>query len=125
MTLNGQQKKTQQGTQERLEEELKRLKARVGLAGHLRVVWMPNTHSSLSGEVKGSDILIYEEQLNKALNVLRHEFLDYIVSHAIEPYKDVTNRLIKMINEDAYRRKERVVDALTKLIEKDGLLEES
>lgn len=45
-----------------------------------------------------------------------HEFLDYCLSQAIEPYKEVTNRLISLINEDVYRRKERIVEALAKLL---------
>ena len=35
---------------------------------------------------------------------------------AIEPYREVTNRLIKMMNEDAYQRKEEIVQALTRLL---------
>jgi hypothetical protein len=32
------------------------------------------------------------------------------------PYKEVTNKLISQINEDAYRRKERLVEALNKIL---------
>ena len=68
------------------------------------------------GGVRGKDILIYEESEDKALDTLRHEFLDYYISQAIEPYKEVTNWLIKMINGGAYKRKERVIEALAKLL---------
>ena len=50
------------------------------------------------------------------IDILRHEFLDYCISRAIEPYRVVTNKLIKLINEDAYRRKERIVEAFSKLL---------
>jgi len=50
------------------------------------------------------------------LEILRHEFLDYEISRIIEPYREVTNKLISLINEDAYRRKERLIEALVKLI---------
>jgi hypothetical protein len=115
--MNAQQKKIHRGTQEKLEEELKRLKVKIGLAVHLRVVWSSKAHSNLSGEVKRNDLIIYEESLDKTLSILRHEFLDYCISQVIESYKEVTNKLIRMINDDAYRRKKKIVEALTRLIE--------
>ena len=83
----------------------------------LCVVWIPDPPKSLSGEVKNKTIYIYELDEKDAVKVLRHEFLDYCVSQAIEPYRNVTNRLIKMINEDAYKRKEKIVVALTRLVD--------
>ena len=102
--------------QKRLEKELERLKARSGVATPLEVVWIPNADSSLAGEIRGRNIIIYDEDGNKALDTLRHEFLDYCISQAIEPYREFANRLIKMVNEDAYKRKEKVVGALTQLL---------
>jgi hypothetical protein len=52
----------------------------------------------------------------RALETLRHEFIDYAVSQIIEPYKQVANMLIAMINEDAYERKEKLVERLRKLV---------
>jgi len=115
--LNNRKLGSQADVQTKLEEQLERLQGKLGLGLALRVVWMPNADSDLSGEVKGNDILIYEENEGKALDTLRHEILDYCISQAIEPYKEVTNRLIRMINEDAYKRKEKVVEALTRLVE--------
>ena len=83
------------------------------LFGQHDAQWIP---AGYPGE---GNILIYEEDKEEALKVLRHEILDYCVSQAIDPYKEVTNRLIRMINEDAYKRKERVVAALTRLMETD------
>lgn len=93
----------------------------MGLAANLRLKWIPQKAFSksgkeLSGEVMGNVVFIYEEDCKEAVKTLRHELIDYCVSQAIEPYREVTNRLIKMINEDAYRRKERVVEAFTDLI---------
>ena len=104
------------GVQERLEEELERLKQATGMGQGLRVAWMPSVDTPLSGEVRGEKVLIYEHDEGKALKVLQHEVVDYLVSQAIEPYKDITNRLIKHVTEDAYRRKEKVVEALTRLL---------
>jgi len=49
----------------------------------------------------------------------KHEFIDYAISKTIEPYKEVTTRLISIINEDAYKRKERLVESLCQLIKEE------
>ncbi|MBS7654977.1 hypothetical protein KEJ50_00505 [Candidatus Bathyarchaeota archaeon] len=54
--------------------------------------------------------------MDKALEALKHEFLDYAISKAIEPYKEVANKLITLINEEAYKRKEKLIKTLTKHI---------
>ena len=101
----------------RLKAELERLVRTTGLGFELRVVWEPHLDGSLSGEVKNRLIHIYEADEEKAIKTLQHEFLDYCISQAIEPYKEVTNNLIRMLNDDAYKRKERIVEALVKLLE--------
>jgi hypothetical protein len=98
-----------------LETELERLKHLLGLGHHLMVKWTPKD-GKLSGEVNGNCIYIYEGEEKPALETLRHEFLDYAISQAIEPYKEVTNRLILMVNESAYRKKEKLVEALSRLV---------
>jgi hypothetical protein len=100
----------------KLEGELERLKRLLGIGYELKVVWLPENNSKLSGEVKGETIYIYEEDYDKAIETLRHEFIDYAVSQIIEPYKQVANMLIAMINEDAYKRKEKLVERLRKLV---------
>jgi len=101
----------------KLEVELERLKHFLELGNHLKVKWVPNNDGKLSGEVKGDCIYIYEEKESPALETLRHEFLDYAISQTIEPYKEVTNRLISLINEQAYRRKEELVQRLVQVLE--------
>lgn len=103
-------------TDTKLEEELERLRRLSGLGQGLKVVWKPSPDKPLSGEVKGDTIYVYEVDEGRALEVLRHEFLDYCISQAIEPYRMVTNKLIKLINEEAYNRKERIVEALNRLL---------
>ena len=83
----------------------------------------PNDGSNLSGEVKRNIVYLYERDCEEALKTLRHEVIDYLVNHAIEPYREVTNRLIKMVNEDAYKRREKVVEALSRLNEMMGACE--
>jgi hypothetical protein len=102
--------------QKRLENELEKLKKRFKVGYELKVVWSPNNSGNLAGEVKGETIYIYDESEKEALKTLKHEFLDYAISKLIEPYKNVTNKLIMLINEDAYKRKERLVESLCRLI---------
>jgi len=107
------------GKSARLEAEVERLKSLLGMGLELKVVWKPSYVGTLSGEVKNNLIYVYEVDEKKAVETLRHEFLDYCISQAIQPYKEVTNRLIHMINDAAYRRKEKIVEALVKLLGTD------
>jgi hypothetical protein len=103
-----------------LDEELERLKRLLKMGYELKVVWLPNNNSNLSGEVKDETIYIYEEEIEKALETLRHEFLDYAISQVIQPYRDVTNKLIMLINEQAYVKKEKLVGLLCQLVKVKG-----
>jgi len=103
----------------RLEAELEQLKRLSGIGFELKVVWEPSTDRVLSGEVKNNSVFVYEVDEEKAVKTLRHEFLDYCISQAIQPYKDVSNMLIRVVNDDAYKRKERIVEALMKLLGAD------
>jgi len=102
--------------QDRLIEELERLQRKVGLGYELSVVWLPDSRSNLSGEVKGDKIRIYEVDEEKALETLKHEFLDYLISKSIEPYEKVANLMIRMVNDEGYARKEKLVEALSRLL---------
>jgi hypothetical protein len=98
----------------KLELELESLKRKLSLGYELEVKWVPKGDDKLSGEVKGDRIYIYDEDEDEALETLRHEFLDYVLSRIIEPYKQVTNKLIALINEEAYKRKEKLVEVLAR-----------
>jgi len=102
--------------QKKLEAELERLKRILRLGCEVKVRWIPNNNSKISGEVKGETIFVYDEEEELAQETLKHEFIDYAIGKVIEPYKEVTNKLIALINEDAYRKKEKLVEALSALI---------
>jgi hypothetical protein len=93
-----------------------RLARRLGLPLPLTVHWIPSETSLLEGEVKDDRILIYVVDAAEALAVLRHEVIDYCVSRAITPYQALTNSLIALLNDQAYRAKEAIVEALTRLV---------
>lgn len=108
---------------EQLQIELERLKRLTGTGVELKVLHCPKVGSRVSGEVKEETVLIYESNLTKALDALKHEFIDYLVSKAIKPYEKATryyrtmiNALISELGEDAYNEKEKVVEALRRTI---------
>jgi len=107
-------------TEAELKAEVERLKLLAGLGQEIKVVWRPCLDSSLSGEVRGNDLIIYETDEKEALKTLRHEFIDFIVSQAVEPYKEVANILVKQLNKNAYQNKEFVVEALCRLMFEGG-----
>ena len=100
-----------------LTKELEFLKRRLNLGHELTVKWLPGEKDGICGEVKENVILIYEDNETKAIETLKHEFLDYLISKAIEPYQKITNKLIGLINDEAYLRKEKLVEALAALIQ--------
>lgn len=104
-----------QGSEAHLREELDNLKNISGLGSALSLIWAPDPGKTLSGEVKGITVYIYDESEEKALDTLRHEFFDYCISKAIQPYRQVTNTLIKLLNDNAYKEKEEIVDGLRKI----------
>jgi hypothetical protein len=101
-----------------LEQELERVKRSLKLNDDLDLRWLPNAgRKDLSGEVKNRVIFIYDADYEMAARTLRHELIDYMVSKAIEPYKQVANKLILLLNEEAYRNKEDLVERLCGLLE--------
>lgn len=101
----------------RLMEELERLKGLLGLDSGLKVVWMPYGGRGLSGEVKDGIIYVYERETDTAVQVLRHELIDYLItSMLVEPLVSLINTLIKSRETEIYREKEKLVKALSRLL---------
>ena len=105
----------------RLLEDLKRL---TGLGGELGLIWMPRGSSTLSGEVRGNHIIIYEKGFEEAAETLIEEFVEYLIGRASQPYVSILNAIIKHVNDEAYRRRDDTAKALTRLL-KPLLLKES
>lgn len=101
----------------RLEEELERMKRESGLGHELGVRWIPNPNSDRHGEVKGSMIYIYDKDVNEAILTLKHEFIDHhITREVVEPLIEYVNMQKRIIESLVYRRKERLVEGLSKLL---------
>ncbi len=104
--------------QRKLESELKRLKSALKVGHELEVRWFPgrvkNFHGKqLCGEVLDDMIYIYDKEEERALSTLRHEFFDYAVCQVIEPYKSIANKLISVMNDEAYQKKEKLIERLS------------
>ena len=94
-----------------LDEVLIRLKKKFQMAHELKVEWFPNSNEKKSGEALGKTIFVYEEDEAKALDTLKHEFIDYILSSEIvAPYQKLINKLIALFEEEMYERKEKLVE---------------
>lgn len=99
-----------------LREELERLKRLSKLGFELEVVWQPDGGNPLSGEVVNKTIQIHESDESKAIETLRHEFIDYAISQTVEPYKKIANSLVKLVNAEAYAQKEETVEGFSRLL---------
>jgi len=56
--------------------ELSKLKDRFQMAHELKLKWLPNANNRKSGEVLGRTIYLCEEDEAKALDTMRHEFVE-------------------------------------------------
>ena len=98
-----------------LQTELSRLKGKFQMGQDLTLQWSPN-NGPKSGEITGTTIRIYEEDEAKALETLRHEFIEYLLTRdLIAPYKRLINKLISLFEEEMYDRKEKLVQRLQEL----------
>jgi hypothetical protein len=104
-------------TEELLRKELKHLKIILNVNNKLTLKYRPDKNAKLAGEVKGSLLYVYDSDQETALATLRHEILDYAISKAIEPYRKIVNKLIEILNEEAYERKEILIETLVSAIQ--------
>ena len=95
-----------------LQDELDRLKSITGIKKEFKIIWSPRQDRKKEGEVIGNTIYIYSTSSHMALETLRHEFFDLIVSNAIKPYMNLVNALLSVIGESAYKNKEETVESL-------------
>ena len=103
--------------QKRLEEELERLKALLNGSCTLIVRWIPRDESTVSGEVKGGIIFVYERDEEQAIATLKHEFIDHHMTHeVIRPLVEYINVQKSLIESLIYKRKEDLVNRVAKLL---------
>ena len=102
-------------TLQRLETELDHLKHKFQMGHELKLQWVPKKGPK-SGEVIGTTIRIYEADSKNALDTLRHEFIEYLLTqNLVTPYERMINKLISLFGEEMYERKEKLVERLEEL----------
>jgi len=100
-----------------LEDELRKLeKSTCNHNKELEIIWIPKLDAKKEGEVIGNTIYIYSTRSQMALETLRHEFFDLIVSNAIKPYMSLVNALLSVIGEVVIRAKRRLLNPCCRCI---------
>lgn len=107
-----------------LEAELERLKLKAGMGFEVKLEWLPGIEKWKNGkqlleEVIGNTIFIYVEDLVEAIPLLAHEFSEWILNQNTKRYRLLINKLIEVFEEIQYEEKERVADAIAKLLMTD------
>ena len=85
------------------------------------VSWLPGTLRRRDGrqlleEVRGDTIFIYTEDHEEALELLRHGFAEWLLNRHVRKYRLLINKLIEVFENLVYDEKERIVEAIAKLI---------
>jgi len=102
----------------KLRSELGRLKSVTGLGHNLEVSWFPDEASDKHGEVKGDIFFIYDSDAATAIRTLKHEFLDYLITHEIiDPLVRQINSQKRLIESLVYERKEIIVERFIDLLD--------
>jgi hypothetical protein len=109
--------------EEKLADELDRLKRMVDMGYEVEVKWLPGTpihrHGKrLAEEVKGDTILVYAEDEDEALGLVRHGFAEWLLNQHTRKYRMLINKLIELFEEIQYEEKEKIIEAITKLMAK-------
>ena len=107
--------------EKRLADELERLKRMVGMGYEVEVHWLLGAtkhHGGkrLSEEVKGNSIFIYAEDEEEALALVKHGFAEWILNQHTKRYRLLINKLIELFEEIQYEEKEKIIEAITKMM---------
>ncbi|MEM4311756.1 MAG: hypothetical protein QXX95_05145 [Nitrososphaerales archaeon] len=79
-------------------------------------VYESHNGKELRGKVANNIIYVYDSDLNKAKETLKHEFIEYLIDKANEPYRKLSNLFITNFESLVYYEKGRIVKALCGLI---------
>lgn len=118
-------RKPEPGTNDRfrqsLKKELQRMQRRMCMGYEVTARWLPGTIKYLNGrqlaeEVIGNTILIYVEDPQKAIELVRHGFVEWMLNQHTRPYRQLINKLVTLFEELQYERKEGIIRALEKLL---------
>jgi len=104
-----------------LQDELYRLQQRTQIGPEVRIEWLPGIvryqdGKRLAEEVKGNTIIIYAENTQEGIELVRHGFSEWLLNQNTKMYRQLINELISLFEDLQYERKERIVEALTRLL---------
>ena len=104
-----------------LEAELERLKLKAGMGFEVKLEWSPGIFSHKNGkqlleEVRRNTIFIYVKDLDEALPLLTHGFLEWLLNQNTKGYRSLINKLIEVFEEMQYSNKERIIEAISRLV---------
>jgi len=104
-----------------LEEELSRLQRRANMGYEVKLEWLPGTAKYHNGKklaelVVGDTILVFKEDPEEALELVRHGFAEWILNQHTKPYRQLINKLITLFEEQQYEKKEKTVESLMNLL---------
>lgn len=109
--------------EKKLKEELKFLQNKFHKGYELTLKYLPweirysQNDKPLSGEVNGNIILIYDDKEEIAISTLHHEYIEYLLNPLIKDYLDIINHQNKLLTQLLCKRKEDVVERLTKSLQ--------
>lgn len=100
-----------------LEGEFRRLQKLIPLEEVTHVRLEPMKENKVLGEVTGDTVLVYSDDREEALRVLKHEYLDCLLSRRlIDPLVAVINVMIKIRENEIYQSKEKIVNLLSNFV---------
>lgn len=110
----------------RLKAEFEKLRLKTGMGFEVKLKWLPGNVKYKNGkrlleEVVGNTIFIYVEELAEATHLLAHGFSEWLLNKHTKKYRILINKLIELFEQIAYEEKERVVEAITNLIDQARL----
>ena len=87
----------------------------------VNVEWLPGTVKHKTGkqlleEVVGNTIFIYVEEFLEAKYLLAHGFSEWLLNQHTKKYRLLINKLIEVFEQIQYEEKEKIIDAITKLL---------
>jgi hypothetical protein len=107
---------------QKLDSELKMLQNKSGIGYEVTVKWQPGAAEfgtggrKLAEIVQGDTIFIFSTNLEEAISLVRHGFLEWLLNRQTRPYLRLINKLITLYEEQQYERKEKVIEALLNLL---------
>lgn len=104
-----------------LVSKLEQLQQHASVGYHVRLKWLPgevkyNNGKQLAEEVVGDTIFVYSENPKEAIELVSHGFAEWLLNQNTRPYRQLVNLLITLFEQQQYEKKEKIIEALAKLM---------